>query len=298
VTGIALTVSLSEGQGEPLRLVFGGGSVSVGRAVSGDLCLPDPAVSARHAEVRREGRDWYLCDLGSTNGTRLNGTPLSVRVPRLLRTGDEIAVARFRLGVETEVPIDSGTEISTALLAKGLVREVLAHLRPAEGAPSLRVVAGPDAGRCVTLAALGIAVRLGRGDHCDLRLTDALVSREHALVRRDTTGLVLIEIGSTHRTLINGEPIAGLRRLSDRDEIQVGNSRIVVSDLSEALAADLAELPDEVWRSTPATAGGAAAVEVSGRPRRLRLGWEEIAVVLALLAMAGAAYLVFTLLEG
>jgi pSer/pThr/pTyr-binding forkhead associated (FHA) protein len=272
--------------------------VSIGRAVSGDLCLPDPAVSARHAEVRREGGDWYLSDLGSTNGTRLNGTPVPVGVPRLLRTGDEVTIARFTVAVETEVPIDPETELSTALLAKGLVREVLAHLRPAEGAPSLRVVAGPDAGQGASLPAVGSEVRLGRGGACELCLTDAFVSREHAVVRRDATGLVLERIESRPCVLVNGEPVFGPRRLSDRDEIQMGNTRIVVSDLADALAADLAELPDEVWRPAPEAPGAALVGEVSRRRSWIHVGWEEIVVALALLAMACAAYLVLTLLDG
>jgi len=47
--------------------------VVIGRMSSADIVLSDPNVSRRHAELRREGARWMLVDLGSTNGTLVNG---------------------------------------------------------------------------------------------------------------------------------------------------------------------------------------------------------------------------------
>lgn len=47
--------------------------VTIGRMSSNDVVLSDPNVSRRHAELRREGDRWMLVDLGSTNGTLVNG---------------------------------------------------------------------------------------------------------------------------------------------------------------------------------------------------------------------------------
>jgi FHA domain/DUF1707 SHOCT-like domain len=46
---------------------------TIGRAADCDLSLGDMTVSWRHAELRRAGEDWVLADLGSTNGTHVNG---------------------------------------------------------------------------------------------------------------------------------------------------------------------------------------------------------------------------------
>lgn len=60
----------------------------IGRMEGCDVVLQDPSVSRRHAEIRREGDEWALIDLGSTNGTEVNG----VRVNRhRLAHGDRIA---------------------------------------------------------------------------------------------------------------------------------------------------------------------------------------------------------------
>lgn len=56
-------------------------SLTIGRTDECDITLADPGASRRHAEVRREGDEWYVVDLDSTNGTLLNGK--SVRRQRL-----------------------------------------------------------------------------------------------------------------------------------------------------------------------------------------------------------------------
>jgi len=61
----------------------------IGRASACDLMLDDPSVSRRHAELRRQGAEWLLLDLGSTNGTRLNGWRIDGPVP--VRPGDRVA---------------------------------------------------------------------------------------------------------------------------------------------------------------------------------------------------------------
>jgi len=53
----------------------------IGRLDECDITLSDAGASRRHAEVRREGDEWYVVDLDSTNGTLLNGK--SVRRARL-----------------------------------------------------------------------------------------------------------------------------------------------------------------------------------------------------------------------
>jgi hypothetical protein len=52
---------------------LGGDSVKVGRLNQADVTLPDPRVSRRHAEIRRDSEGAVLVDVGSTNGTRRNG---------------------------------------------------------------------------------------------------------------------------------------------------------------------------------------------------------------------------------
>jgi pSer/pThr/pTyr-binding forkhead associated (FHA) protein len=72
-------------------VVLDGDKVTLGRQPECELALADPNTSRRHAEVRR-GPDstWLVADLGSTNGTKVNG--LRISSPRQLENGDEITV--------------------------------------------------------------------------------------------------------------------------------------------------------------------------------------------------------------
>ena len=67
----------------------------VGRQLDCVICLPSSTVSRRHAQVRREGGQYYLQDLNSTNGTLLNREP--VIGEELLHDRDEIGVGIYRL---------------------------------------------------------------------------------------------------------------------------------------------------------------------------------------------------------
>ncbi|MEP7016063.1 MAG: FHA domain-containing protein [Verrucomicrobiota bacterium] len=49
--------------------------ITIGRAPDNLIVIDDPSVSGRHAEIRLVGDTYHLKDLGSTNGTRVNGIP-------------------------------------------------------------------------------------------------------------------------------------------------------------------------------------------------------------------------------
>jgi hypothetical protein len=75
-----------------------GTAVVIGRSPGADIVIGDDFVSGRHARITPAGSDVVLEDLGSTNGTLLNGT--RVTTPQVLRPGDEIAIGAVRLKVD------------------------------------------------------------------------------------------------------------------------------------------------------------------------------------------------------
>jgi hypothetical protein len=82
------------------RLVVGPAGATVGRSRRCDVMLDDPNVSRTHAEIRPRGGSWVLTDLGSTNGSRLNGRKLDGS--EVLKPGDEIELGTSRLTFELE----------------------------------------------------------------------------------------------------------------------------------------------------------------------------------------------------
>jgi pSer/pThr/pTyr-binding forkhead associated (FHA) protein len=71
--------------------------VLIGRDAESDFVIDDRTVSRRHAVIHRQGPFWILEDLGSTNGTRVNGERVTKRAA--IQPGDELgfgaASARF-----------------------------------------------------------------------------------------------------------------------------------------------------------------------------------------------------------
>ena len=63
---------------------------TIGRSARSDICIPDPFASRLHAEIRQEGDSYWLHDLGSANGTRYNGSLVSMPVPMI--SGGEIQI--------------------------------------------------------------------------------------------------------------------------------------------------------------------------------------------------------------
>src|ERR1044072_2886887 len=74
--------------------------ITIGRSARNDLCIPDPFASRVHAEVRHEGDEYFLQDLGSANGTLYNGSIVDATIP-LTRGG------RIQIG-ETEIIFNDG----------------------------------------------------------------------------------------------------------------------------------------------------------------------------------------------
>ncbi|HEV2885129.1 MAG TPA: SpoIIE family protein phosphatase [Pyrinomonadaceae bacterium] len=85
----------------PDRFPLGRLRITLGRSARNDLCIPDPFASRVHAEVRREGEEYFLQDLGSANGTLYNGGSVEGTVP--LTPGGRIQIG------ETEIVFDDGS---------------------------------------------------------------------------------------------------------------------------------------------------------------------------------------------
>ncbi|HUQ01145.1 MAG TPA: sigma 54-interacting transcriptional regulator [Kofleriaceae bacterium] len=95
----------------------------------------------------------------------------------------------------------------------------------------LVAVSGPDQGKEFTIPPEGGIV--GRGEGCVMRLEDAAVSRQQFRIGMREGRPLVVDLGSTNRTKINGEPIE-MRVLAVGDRIEIGNSVLQVLAQDEA----------------------------------------------------------------
>jgi len=168
---------------------------TIGRDPGNDLVLDSPVVSRRQATLQLRDGAYWLRDLGSTNGTAVNGQPISETA---LRDGDII-----RIGDE------QGNNV-------GLV------FRHAGAAPSSSTI---QIGR-QELGQAAVFV-IGRDPSANLQLDHPTISRLHAEVRLTPVGPMLRDLGSSNGTFLNGELISGARPLSPRDVVQIGPYKLV-----------------------------------------------------------------------
>lgn len=120
---------------------------------------------------------------------------------------------------------------------------------------------------------------IGRSPDCGLALDDALVSRQHAVIRVKESTLSIEDLGSANGVLVNGTRITRPTELWDRDRIQIGHQRIEVvdADVRRARAA-VPTLrgkvePIESRRPPPGPAPG------TGHPRLAALSAREVEVL-------------------
>src|SRR5215210_5459974 len=84
--------------------------ITIGRSARNDLCIPDPFASRVHAEVRKEGDEYILQDLGSANGTLYNGA--TVGGPIGLTPGGRIQIGETEIVFEDRSALMGATMIT------------------------------------------------------------------------------------------------------------------------------------------------------------------------------------------
>jgi ABC transport system ATP-binding/permease protein len=192
--------------------------VRIGRASDNDIILADPKISRNHAELAWNGSGFTLNDLGSANGTFINGQRMA-NTKRLLRDGDDILLGVQKLIYEiirADAPEAPPVPVAVA------ETEPLEHM----GA-YLVVSGGPDMGQQYPL--WGETITIGRASReatWEIRLTDRAVSRPHARLEHREDGFYVVDLESANGTLLNGIPVQAPIPLKDQDVISVGETRL------------------------------------------------------------------------
>lgn len=117
--GYRCRLEVSRDRSTFLEVPLGRDKMLIGRHSFNDICLRDGSVSRHHALIVPDGSAWSIVDLGSTNGTQVNGQTIRQRT---LADRDEIKVGRFLLlfrggpgGVPAQPPEESDFHSTTVL---------------------------------------------------------------------------------------------------------------------------------------------------------------------------------------
>ncbi len=167
---------ITEPSGEEFKQPLKGNTVTIGRVPSCDLALNHPQVSREHARLFRRGASYWLEDLGSANGTLLNGE--RVGEPVALRPGSKILLGAHVIHYHAAA---TESQVTYALVGRGGVVDDQTFFLP-HG-----------------------EISIGRDDDNAIVLQDSSISRHHALLRVRSGGVMAIDLGSRNGIRINGE---------------------------------------------------------------------------------------------
>lgn len=223
-------VNLKEGPGAGKTIELEKAELILGRDPSVDVVFDSPDVSRRHARLAQLGDSYQLEDLGSSNGTFVNGEQITA--PRTLKTGDEIRLGpavlfTFELPppatiskppVEAPPPTRIGKPPAIAPTRVGSP-----PAQPIQAAPpSLKLTIKGGEPRIYTLTKPEIT--FGRVAENEIVIESADVSRKHARLLQNELGYQLEDLGSSNGTFVNGEQIHAPRQLKSGDLVRLGQS--------------------------------------------------------------------------
>jgi len=203
----------------------------IGREADMDVVIDNVAVSRRQAEIRLDGGGWLLRDLGSGNGTFVNGR--RVDGTAALKPGDEIAFGKYSLFFD-RVPVEPVAD-APAPRAAGLPVDGTLLLNPQELADlqksmtqkrqaQVRWTARDKEGtHYLTLP----ATLVGRTDLCDLQVP--IGPRQHILITRTGSCFEVRNLSAWRRMRVNGTPQARAP-LRSGDRIDAGALRLTFLD--------------------------------------------------------------------
>jgi ABC transport system ATP-binding/permease protein len=192
----SLVVMSAAGQARQIPIPVNG--IVLGRDTDlGPPFTTDPYVSRNHVSVQRRGDVVEIADLGSANGTYVNGT--RVHTPTRLQGSDVLRIGQVELTLAAPGRAAMGARPGAVM-----------------GAPCLTVVA-PDAfsGRQFLLP--GDYAAVGRNPASDICLDDPYVSWSHAALWRRPNAVFVQDLGSTSGTFVNGQAVTASRQLCPGD---------------------------------------------------------------------------------
>lgn len=169
--------------------------VGLGRDPTSDVVIDFPTVSRNHACLEQRNGVYHVTDLGSRNGTTLNGRRLQPNVPHAMTTG-----AVLRIGDQAGNSVSLTFTDGSAQVVQPVVRQL------------------DLSGRAT--------VTLGRDPQSDVPLPDPTVSWHHARIDQTAGGAALRDLHSTNGTFVNNRRVTQ-QPLQPGDRIQLGPFQFV-----------------------------------------------------------------------
>ncbi|MHC4821577.1 MAG: FHA domain-containing protein, partial [Planctomycetota bacterium] len=227
---------------------LGDDAVTLGRTADNTLQIAGTGASRKHAQILFVGKGWELVDLGSRNGTMVNGQKVA---RAMLQPGDVIGIGEVQItfqdgdaveddGLDLEELDLDGDDDDATIMAPSPSRAAPSAAPAPTGACELKIVGGERNGETVDLSS--VRTTFGRRASNTVTFKESAVSGVHAEISREANGYVMRDLGSTNGTVVDGEPIVETL-LRHNARIQMGAQKMIfvdttVADIESTLSAD------------------------------------------------------------
>jgi pSer/pThr/pTyr-binding forkhead associated (FHA) protein len=203
-------------------------SLTIGRKADNSLVIEDPAVSGHHARIVKVQAVFFLEDLKSTNGTAINGRPIT---RQQLRDADVITIGQHRLVFQENAAASTEAPAPFVDLDRTMV------LRGADPTPERSTLAAK------VLIIAGKTDRLeypltkqvnviGSQDGAVIRLTGWFAPKSAATIARRGNSYSISPSRNAKSLLVNGTDVVGQQDLKDGDQIEVAGVKLTFYLLS------------------------------------------------------------------
>jgi pSer/pThr/pTyr-binding forkhead associated (FHA) protein len=201
---------------------------TIGRKADNTLAIEDPAVSGHHARIIKVQAVFFLEDLKSTNGTAVNGQPIT---RQQLHDADVITIGQHRLVFQENATASTAAPAPSVDLDRTMV------LRGTDRTPD-----GPALTAKVLIVA-GKTDRLeypltkqvnviGSQDGAVIRLTGWFAPKSAAMIARRGHSYSISPSQGAKSLLVNGTDVVGQQALKDGDQIEVAGVKLTFYLLS------------------------------------------------------------------
>jgi pSer/pThr/pTyr-binding forkhead associated (FHA) protein len=202
---------------------------TIGRKGDNALAIEDPAVSAHHARIVKIQAVFFLEDLKSTNGTAINGRPIT---RHQLRDADVITIGQHRLVFQDNATTNAEAPAPFVDLDRTTVlrRTDRTPDRPTLAAKVLIIAGKTDRLEYPLTKQINV---IGSQDGAVIRLTGWFAPKSAATIARRGHSYSVSPSQGTKSLLVNGADVVGQQDLKDGDQIEVAGVKLTFCVLSE-----------------------------------------------------------------
>jgi pSer/pThr/pTyr-binding forkhead associated (FHA) protein len=210
------------------KFLLGKGKVVIGRVPDCDIKIDNPAISRRHAEIVCTEQGYTLNDMGSSNGTFLNGEP--VKEPKLLKPGDVINIAKFELQFQDSPRAEVEKVLGGMDMEATMMVDAEAMAKAFQSAPSGTAGASGPRKLVVLKGEANVAelvierdvITIGKEDTCDLVIKGFFLDKIEATLTSKQGKYYLRPFGGSVK--VNDQKLEGEKILKVGDTFQVGKT--------------------------------------------------------------------------